>query len=90
VTSVYMPALIESYSQRFGLFGVTLSLIGWLVATAMIVVAATVVAAEFDRSEEPWARSIRDRLAGRSGRGDGDHLSREVHSRSTADHSRSH
>jgi membrane protein len=90
VTSVYMPQLIESYSQRFGLFGVTLSLIGWLVATAMIVVAATVVAAEFDRSEEPWARSIRDRLAGRSGRGDGDHLSREVHSRSTADHSRSH
>lgn len=90
VTSVYMPELIESYSQRFGLFGVTLSLIGWLVATAMIVVAATVVAAEFDRSEEPWARSIRDRLAGRSARDDGDHLSGEVHSRSTADHSRSH
>ena len=64
-TSVYMPRLIESYSRRFGLFGVTLSLIGWLVATAMIVVAATIVAAEFDRADEPWARRIRERLAGR-------------------------
>lgn len=65
-TSVYMPGLIESYSRRYGLFGVTLSLIGWLVATSMIVVAATVVAAEFDRADAAWARRIRDRLAGGS------------------------
>lgn len=63
-TSVYMPRLIESYSRRYGLIGVTLSLIGWLVATAMIVVTATVMAAEFDRADEAWARRIRERLAG--------------------------
>ena len=57
-----MPALIESYSQRYGLFGVTLSLIGWLLVTALIILTATVVAAEFDRAQEPWARRIRARL----------------------------
>lgn len=61
-TSLYMPRLIESYSSRYGLFGVTLSLIGWLLATALIIVSATVVAAEFDRAPEPWARRLRARL----------------------------
>lgn len=64
-TAVYMPRLIESYFRRYGLFGLTLALIGWLVATSLIVVAATVVAAEFDRADEPWARRLRDRIAGR-------------------------
>ncbi len=63
-TTVYMPSLIESYSRRYGLFGVTIALIGWLLATALIVVAANVVAAEFDRAEEPWARRLRARLIG--------------------------
>ena len=66
-TSVYMPRLIESYSRRYGLFGVTLSLIGWLLVTALIVVSATVVAAEFDRAQEPWARRMRARLLKGSG-----------------------
>jgi len=48
-STVYMPRLLESYSDRYGLFGVTLALIGWLLAIAVIVVAATVVAAELDR-----------------------------------------
>jgi membrane protein len=61
-TSLYMPRLIESYSSRYGLFGVTLSLIGWLLATALIIVSATVVAAEFDRAPEPWAQRLRARL----------------------------
>ncbi|MGE5763625.1 MAG: YhjD/YihY/BrkB family envelope integrity protein [Mycobacterium leprae] len=60
-TRIYMPRLMESYSQRYGLFGVTLSLIGWLLCVAMIVVATTVVAAEFDRAQEPWARRLRAR-----------------------------
>ena len=61
-STIYMPRLLETYSRRYGLFGVTLALVGWLLAIAFIVVAATVVAAEFDRAQEPWARRLRRRL----------------------------
>jgi membrane protein len=61
-TTIYMPRVMESNSEQYGLFGVTLSLYGWLLCVALIVVAATVVAAEFDRAPEPWARHLRARL----------------------------
>ena len=61
-STIYMPLLMERYSERFGLFGVTLALIGWLLCSALIVVATTVVAAEFDRAQEPWAERLRSRL----------------------------
>jgi len=58
-STVYMPRQLASYSERYGLFGVTLALIGWLLGMALIVVAATAVAAELDRAPEPWVRWIR-------------------------------
>jgi membrane protein len=61
-STVYMPRLLETYSLRYGLFGVTLALVGWLLAIAVIVVAATVVAAQFDRYDEPWATRLRARF----------------------------
>jgi membrane protein len=61
-TTIYMPRLMQSNSEQYGLFGVTLSLVGWLLCIALIMVAATVVAAEFDRAPEPWARHLRARL----------------------------
>jgi membrane protein len=61
-TTVYMPRLLETYSQRYGLFGVTLALVGWLLAIAVILVSATVVAAEFDAAQERWAQTLRGRL----------------------------
>jgi membrane protein len=61
-TTIYMPRVMESNSEQYGLFGVTLSLYGWLLCVAAIVVAAIVVAAEFDRAPEPWARGLRTRL----------------------------
>jgi uncharacterized BrkB/YihY/UPF0761 family membrane protein len=61
-STIYMPRLLETYSLRYGLFGVTLALVGWLLAISFIVVAATAVAAEFDRAPDPWARRIRRRL----------------------------
>jgi membrane protein len=61
-TTIYMPGLMQSNSERYGLFGVTLSLVGWLLCIAFILVAATVVAAEFDRAPEGWARWLRARL----------------------------
>lgn len=61
-TSIYMPRLMESYNDRYGLFGVTVALVGWLLCISFIVVAATVVAAELDRHPEPWAQRLRLRL----------------------------
>ena len=61
-TTIYMPRLMTTYSVRYGLFGVTLALIGWLLCIALIVVAATVVAAEFDRTTAGWATRLRGRL----------------------------
>jgi membrane protein len=61
-STIYMPRLMETYSRRYGLFGVTLALVGWLLAIAVILVASAVVAAEFDRAPEPWARRLRGRF----------------------------
>jgi membrane protein len=67
-TTIYMPSVMEQYSERYGLFGVTIALVGWLLAIAVILVGATVVAAEFDRAPEAWARALRKRLALESAR----------------------
>ena len=61
-STIYMPPLFDSYSRRYGLFGVTLALIGWLLCIALIIVASTTVGAELDRTDDPWARGIRSRL----------------------------
>jgi len=58
-TTVYMPRLMASYSERYGLFGVTVAIVGWLLCIAFIIVATTVVAAEFDRAPESWAMRLR-------------------------------
>jgi uncharacterized BrkB/YihY/UPF0761 family membrane protein len=69
-TTIYMPRLMATYSLRYGLFGVTLALIGWLLCIALIVVAATVLAAEFDRTQAGWATRLRRRLDGDTPVGD--------------------
>jgi membrane protein len=61
-TTIYMPRAMEANSERFGLFGVTLSLVGWLLCIAIIMVVATVLATEFDRAQDHWARRLRARL----------------------------
>lgn len=58
-TTIYMPRLMATYSDRYGLFGVTVALVGWLLCISFILVAATVIAAEFDRAPEAWATRIR-------------------------------
>ena len=68
-STLYMPRLLESYSLQYGLFGVTLALIGWLLCISFIIVGATVLASELDRAPEPWARRVRmalgsERVAG--------------------------
>jgi membrane protein len=61
-STIYMPRQLESYSERYGLFGVTLALVGWLVGIALILVATTAIASEFDRTEARWARRWRRRM----------------------------
>lgn len=61
-TSIYMPGLIERYSERFGVFGVTVALVGWLLCVALVLVATTVIGAEFDRTQAPWARRLKARF----------------------------
>jgi membrane protein len=61
-TTIYMPGLMESYSLRYGLFGICVALVGWLLASVLILIAATVIAVEFDRAPEPWARRLRLRF----------------------------
>lgn len=61
-TTVYMPKLIEVYSDRYGLFGVTIAVVSWLLCISFIVVAATVIAAELDRAPDRWASRVRLRL----------------------------
>ncbi len=58
-SAVYMPQLFASYSRRYGLFGVTLALVGWLLCIAVIVVCTAVVARELDRAPEGWAGRLR-------------------------------
>ena len=37
-STIYMPGLVEKYTEQYGLFGVTIALIGWLLAVAAILV----------------------------------------------------
>jgi len=60
-TSFYMPGLVDRYTSDFGLFGVTIAIIGWLLAAAGIVVASAAIGAEFDESVEPWALRLKVR-----------------------------
>ena len=61
-TTFYMPELIVDYTEQFGLFGVTIAIIGWLLGAAGIIVASTAIGAEFDQSGESWALRVKRRL----------------------------
>lgn len=61
-TSIYMPRLIVRYSQSYGLFGVTLALVGWLLCMSLILEVSAVVAAELDRSQGSLATGVRRQL----------------------------
>jgi uncharacterized membrane protein YvlD (DUF360 family) len=70
-TPIYMPDIMTRSTQEFGLFGITISLIGWLLAAAFILVACTTVGAEFDASDAAWVLRFKAAL--------GLHADEEVH-----------
>jgi membrane protein len=61
-TTVYMPPLITRYSNEYGLFGITIALLGWLLSASAVIVASTAVGAELDASREPWVVRLKTRL----------------------------
>jgi membrane protein len=61
-TTVYMPGLIDRYTREFGLFGITIAIIGWLLAVSGVLVGSTAVGAEFDRSDVAWVLRLRTRF----------------------------
>ncbi len=61
-TTIYMPQLIERYTNQFGLFGITIAIIGWLLAVSVVLVASTAIGVEFDRSRAPWALHLKERF----------------------------
>lgn len=81
-TTLYMPGTIETYTSGFGLFRVTMAIVGWLLGSAGIVVASAVVEAELDRSRAPWA------LGGSTAFGVGPHLPAPTRSPSDRDRAR--
>ena len=58
-TTIYMPPLVTKYTNEFGLFGITIALIGWLLAACGVLVASAAIGAEFDASREPWVVSLK-------------------------------
>jgi membrane protein len=61
-TTVYMPELVTASVEDFGLFGITISLIGWLLAASFVIVASTAIGAEFDASRNPWTWRLKQRF----------------------------
>jgi membrane protein len=61
-TTVYMPQLIEKYTRELGLFGITIALLGWLLAVAGVTVASAAIGAEFDASRATWAVDLKLRF----------------------------
>jgi membrane protein len=61
-TPIYMPDVMTRATNEFGLFGVTITLIGWLLAASFILVAATAIGAEFDSSNVPWLVRLKIRF----------------------------
>jgi uncharacterized membrane protein YvlD (DUF360 family) len=61
-TPIYMPETIERYTQEFGLFGVTIAIIGWLLIAAGALVASAAIGAEFDASNARWLVRLKVRF----------------------------
>jgi uncharacterized membrane protein YvlD (DUF360 family)/uncharacterized BrkB/YihY/UPF0761 family membrane protein len=61
-TTVYMPALVAESTNEFGLFGITIALLGWLLAAAFVVVASTAIGAEFDAAQNVWTWRLKRRF----------------------------
>ncbi|NPD06118.1 hypothetical protein HN031_15670 [Nocardioides sp. zg-1308] len=61
-TTVYMPVTVERYTEDFGLFGITIALIGWMLVGAGILVGSTAIGAEFDAARGARVVALKTRF----------------------------
>ena len=61
-TPIYMPDIMTRATNDFGLFGVTITLLGWLLAAAFIVITCAVIGAQFDDSDARWLLGLKTRF----------------------------
>lgn len=61
-TPIYMPEIMTRATNDFGLFGVTITLLGWLLAAAFIVITCAVMGAQFDDSDARWLTGLKTRF----------------------------
>ena len=61
-TPFYMPDLMTRSTSDFGLFGITITLIGWLLVAAGVLVSSAAIGAECDASEGTWLVRLRNRF----------------------------
>jgi uncharacterized membrane protein YvlD (DUF360 family) len=61
-TTIYMPRMVEKYTSEFGLFGITIAIIGWLLAVSGVLVVSAAVGAELDASQDRWVLWLKTRL----------------------------
>ena len=57
-----MPELMTRATNEFGLFGITITIIGWLLAASFILVACAAIGAEFDASDARWLMGLKVRF----------------------------
>jgi uncharacterized BrkB/YihY/UPF0761 family membrane protein len=57
-STIYMPSTIQRYTNEFGLFGITIALIGWLLAVSAVLVGGAAIGAVFDESRAPWVIAL--------------------------------
>ena len=67
-SALWMPQVVSTNTARYGLIGVTLALVTWLIVLAAAVVAGAVVSAELGslsgrRARSPVAASVPGRAA---------------------------
>ena len=61
-TPIYMPAIMTRATNEFGLFGITITLIGYLLAASFVLVSCAAVGAEFDASDARWLMALKVRF----------------------------
>jgi membrane protein len=61
-TPIYMPQIMTRATNEFGLFGITITLIGYLLAASFVLVACAAVGAEFDSSDASWLVALKVRF----------------------------
>ena len=62
-TPIYMPQIMTRATNEFGLFGITITIIGYLLAASFVLVACAAIGAEFDASDAAWLTALKVRFS---------------------------